>query len=227
MTPTFRSRRQEGQNNPQNPTRKSGTSSQQSGGRILRSASRSIYTGTSQPSVQETRPKRKQPSTVTKPQNDPGFQASRPISRHPPSTPKSAKPAFPSTPVVYKASGVDPFTTLHHKRDFKLLRFGTEMEGKFLGPMGVDEFLDLFLPNSSKIPTSLIHTKMLDVLCQVNCEKDMYGPFVRIHSLVKLSNCELTMAQRLTKCHDVVLISSFWTRAITQTSWPDSRKTSI
>jgi hypothetical protein len=45
------------------------------------------------------------------------------------------KPA--NTLVVYKGSGTNTFTTLHYKRDFKLLRFGNEMEGKFLGLMEV------------------------------------------------------------------------------------------
>jgi len=51
-----------------------------------------------------------------------------------------------STPVSKKASGSGPYTSLHHERDYRMRQMGTEMEGKFAGPMPVRDFLDIFLP---------------------------------------------------------------------------------
>jgi hypothetical protein len=47
---------------------------------------------------------------------------------------------------------MNQFTTLHLQRDPKLLQIGVEMEGKFLGPMPVGDFLKTFLLCKGKMP---------------------------------------------------------------------------
>jgi hypothetical protein len=58
-------------------------------------------------------------------------------------------PLVNNTPVHKKASGSNPYTSLHHVRDFRMRQMGAEMEGKFMGPMPPNEFLDTYFPLST------------------------------------------------------------------------------
>jgi hypothetical protein len=87
-----------------------------------------------------------------------------------------------STPVSQKASGTDPFTSLHHMRDFRMRRMASEMEGKFVGPMDVKLFLSTFLPTTATKETFKFTSKDVKKMKKVgNKEKetDMYIPLVR------------------------------------------------
>ena len=79
---------------------------------------------------------------------------------------------------------MDPYTSLHHERDFWMRRLGTEMEGKFIGPIPVTKFLDKFLPsgNLPTMPWKKKHQAAFKHVAKQRSEKAMYKPLVHFIS---------------------------------------------
>jgi hypothetical protein len=76
-----------------------------------------------------------------------------------------------------KASGANPFTSLHCERDYRMQELGQEINSKFVGPMPVMEFLDKFLP-SSQNPYHMSKEDYLKKAADADAETKMYSPLV-------------------------------------------------
>lgn len=64
----------------------------------------------------------------------------------PPQTPPQHFTPLYETPISKKGSGATPYTSMHYKRDIRMNNLGSEMKGKFAGPICPKEFLQVFLP---------------------------------------------------------------------------------
>jgi hypothetical protein len=112
-----------------------------------------------------------------------------PSAMPPPRTPKGNSETLTSlisSPVVNKRSGRVPYTTQHFERNFRMREFGAEMEGKFLGPMPVEEFLNSYLPHEgdqATRPTRGVSTSKVSPLVQLDTQSSeipMYPVFVSV-----------------------------------------------
>jgi hypothetical protein len=99
---------------------------------------------------------------------------------HTPSPPATPLSGIDATPISKKASTADPYTSLHHERDFRMRRMGSEMYGKFVGPMPVTEFLDAFLPypDVNKMSWTAATKAKFSEVARAKTEVDMYIPLV-------------------------------------------------
>jgi hypothetical protein len=98
--------------------------------------------------------------------------------RTPPPSQHSAAPN--ETPLSKKVSGATPYTSLHYKRDTRMNDLGTEMKGKFAGPIPPSEFLKTFLPfkreELERMPGR--RKKVFQRVAHQRVETAMYGPMV-------------------------------------------------
>jgi hypothetical protein len=85
------------------------------------------------------------------------------------------------TPISKKISGATPYTSTHYKRDTRMNDLGTEMKGKFAGPIPPSEFLQTFLPfkrgELGRMPGR--RKKAFQRVADQKTEVAMYGPMVR------------------------------------------------
>lgn len=87
-----------------------------------------------------------------------------------------------STPVSMKASSLNAFTTHHNLRDARIQQNGTDMWGKFVGPMPPRDFLETFLPMASDEEFEITPDQQAEfdvVTSSMAREVDMYRPMVR------------------------------------------------
>jgi len=119
-----------------------------------------------------------------------------------------------NTPVSKKASGSGPHTSLHHERDYRMRQVGAEMEGKFIGPMPVVDFLDTFLPlrSTSSLRWTKKRMSKFEEVGKQTSEKQMYKPIVRNLYLNLL--VLMPLIGRSTRCNLFVRISNLSIRTI-------------
>jgi hypothetical protein len=97
-----------------------------------------------------------------------------------------------ATPVFHKLNASAIYTSMHFERNQEMLQLGWEMEGKFVGPMPVAEFLKTFLPRATAgnlpVPplpwTSDSRAAFKRATDQI-CEVDMYIPLVRLRGAME------------------------------------------
>ena len=84
------------------------------------------------------------------------------------------------TPIRKKGSGATPYTSMHYKRDSRMNNLGSEMKGKFAGPICPGEFLQFFLPfKSRKLPQMPRRMKKpFQRVAEQKVETAMYGLMV-------------------------------------------------
>ena len=113
-------------------------------------------------------------------------------SSHRATTPPNTRsvPELPqSTPIKNRATSMNTYSSLHYERDFRMRKLGAEMDGKFIGPMPVHQFLDTFLPCPGHVTLDGRQTKLLDDASRQKKEDLMYDPLVRLcplrsHSII-------------------------------------------
>jgi hypothetical protein len=97
-----------------------------------------------------------------------------------PRTPPQNLPASHETPISKKISGATPYTSMHYKRDARMNDLGSEMKGKFAGPICPQEFLQVFLPFKAgrlqKLPRRM--KEPFRRVAKQTAETAMYGPMV-------------------------------------------------
>lgn len=97
-----------------------------------------------------------------------------------PQTPPQHSTPLHETPISKKVSGATPYTSLHYKRDTRMNHLGSEMKGKFAGPMCPKEFLQVFLPFKrgvlQKMPKRM--KKSFRHVAEQGLETAMYEPMV-------------------------------------------------
>jgi hypothetical protein len=96
----------------------------------------------------------------------------------PPSIQHSA--VLNETPLSKKISGATPYTSMHYKRDMRMKDLGTEMTGKFAGPISPLEFMQTFLPfkRGELEPMPKRRKKVFQNVADQRVETAMYGPMV-------------------------------------------------
>jgi hypothetical protein len=87
------------------------------------------------------------------------------------------------TPLSKKVSGATPYTSMHYKRDTRMKDLGTEMKGKFAGPISPSEFVQTFLPfkRGELEPMPGRRKKVFQSVADQRVETAMYGPMVCPH----------------------------------------------
>lgn len=97
-----------------------------------------------------------------------------------PQTPPQRYTSLHETPISKKVSGATPYTSLHYKRDTRMNNLGSEMKGKFAGPICPKEFLHVFLPFKRRelpqMPKRM--KKPFRSVAEQKMETTMYGPMV-------------------------------------------------
>jgi len=97
-----------------------------------------------------------------------------------PQTPPQHFTPLHETPINKKVSGATPYTSLHYKRDTRMNDLGSEMKGKFAGPICPKQFLQFFLPlkhgELQKMPKRM--KKPFRRVAEQTVETAMYGPMV-------------------------------------------------
>ena len=88
------------------------------------------------------------------------------------------------TPVSRKFSGYWPFTSMHALRDERMQALGSEMRGKFAGPIPVEYFLKEYLPITDETRRSMPnfddYSQGFAKVASSKGEKDMYDSMVRL-----------------------------------------------
>lgn len=102
-----------------------------------------------------------------------------------PSTPhRHAQASQPqSTPVAPKLGASEIYTTLHFKRLPQMRQLAAHMEGQYIGPMPVDEFLNEFLPHTGRthrLPWKPWSAAAFNLVAEQETEVGMYEHFVSL-----------------------------------------------
>ena len=89
-------------------------------------------------------------------------------------------------PLSKKVSGTTPYMLMHYKRDTRMNVLGTEMKGKFAGPIPPLDFMQTFLPfgrgELKRMPGR--RKKVFQSVAEQEAETAMYGPMVcPLHSM--------------------------------------------
>jgi hypothetical protein len=98
-------------------------------------------------------------------------------------TPPQQSTALSETPLSKKVSGATPYTSMHYKRDTRIVELEAEMKAKIAGPISPFEFLHTFLPfgkgELERMPSR--SKKVFQRVADQNTEPAMYGPMVCLY----------------------------------------------
>jgi hypothetical protein len=123
------------------------------------------------------------------------FYASTPLdpTKRTTNVPVTLPPLPPvDTPYSRKLSGYWPFTSMHVFRDERMQALGSEMRGKFAGPVSVEAFLKRHLPIPSEtcqsMPNFEDYSHKFAEVAGKKGENDMYKPMVHfLHNRLRVS----------------------------------------
>jgi hypothetical protein len=119
----------------------------------------------------------------------------RPQRQSHPTTPLNAStmPTEPlTTPLVKKESATRPYTSMHSQRDDRITAMWTEISGRVVGGISMQEFLKLYLPESKSFSFNASSENAFLKVKSATSELAMYVDWVCLYVLKicrKCSNC--------------------------------------